>query len=89
MEEKQTTLDVAQIVLISSALTLCIVAGTLFIAREYIISYITEESGLEQSEATETVKVDTREPVVKVVEAVNNAVVSVIVTKDVPILGIF
>ncbi|HEY0964196.1 MAG TPA: trypsin-like peptidase domain-containing protein [Candidatus Paceibacterota bacterium] len=82
MEERPKTLSVAQIVLISSALTLLVVVGVLFISRDYLIEYVSKEIARQE---TELEPVIVREPVVEMVERVNPAVVSVVVTKDVPV----
>ncbi len=84
MEETPRTLSVAKIVLISSLLTLLIVAGVLFVARGVLIEYFAREIALLNEEIPIT-PTAVREPVVEVVEKVNAAVVSVLVTKDVPI----
>lgn len=84
MEETPRTPNIAQVVLISSFLTLLIAGGILFIARESLVNYLAREIVAVNQELPIT-PTAVREPVVEVVEKVNPAVVSVIVTKDVPV----
>lgn len=84
MEETPRTLNVAQVALISSLLTLLIIGGVLFISRDYFVGYLATELASREAEVAET-PTAVQEPVVAVVERVNPAVVSVVVTKEVPV----
>lgn len=75
---------VARTVLLSSILTVCILVGLLFIFRDILLSFMATQ--FTQPVATGEVRTITvSEQVPNVVAAVNDAVVSVVVTKDVPI----
>jgi serine protease Do len=87
MEEKQTSFNVAQAIVISSALTIVIIVGLVFILRGYLIRYV----GTQLATHTGDVKVaqvgqlPTDDTLVNMISRVNGAVVSVVVTKDVPV----
>ncbi len=84
MEEKQTTAALAKTVLISSAITLIIIVGVLFSARNFLATYLaskaTSSPNVPVAELT-----DTQEPLVQMIATAEPAVVSVVITKDVPI----
>jgi serine protease Do len=76
----------AQSVIVSSIITLIILVGTLFVFRETIREYLV--SGMPENvslSAQESVVLTSSDRVVEVIEIVNPAVVSVVVTKDVPV----
>ncbi|MEK7638914.1 MAG: trypsin-like peptidase domain-containing protein [Patescibacteria group bacterium] len=82
--EKPSANLIAQTALFSSLITLVIIGGVLFIARNAIIDYLDGKLDLPATtRATEVSRVD--EDIVGMIEQVNPAVVSVIVTKDVPV----
>lgn len=85
MEDKQTSFQIAQIVLISSLLTFTIILGALFISRHYVINFLAQELQTATRELPATQTTTPKEPVIEVVEKVNPAVVSVVITKDVPV----
>jgi serine protease Do len=84
MEETQTSSETAKIILISSICTLFIVLGVLFVARHWIAAYVIGAvpvtGTLEQS-----VVPAPGEPLVDMIARANPAVVSVVITKDVPV----
>lgn len=84
MEEKTTTPSLAKIALLSSLITLVIIAGILFLGRQLIVGYLTQE---QQGQLREPVKelVAQEEPLVAMIEKSEPAVVSVVATKDVPV----
>jgi serine protease Do len=84
MDDKQNSQNVAQIVLLSSLLTLMVVLGVFFISRQYVVDYLTQEVKNATKESV-VVEEEEPEPIVEMVKQVNPAVVSVVVTKDVPI----
>lgn len=83
MDETTVGPSTAKTVLISSFLTLLIVFTILVAGREQIASYLFSGTALQQTTAAE--KLEVGEPVVAAVEEINDAVVSVLVTKDVPV----
>ena len=85
MEDKQASFQIAQIVLISSLLTFMIILGALFISRHYVINFLAQELQTATRELPATQTTTPKEPVIEVVEKVNPAVVSVVITKDVPV----
>jgi serine protease Do len=87
MEEKQSSFNVAKAIIISSALTIVIVIGLVFILRGYLVRYVgthlvTSGDGV-KSVVTEQLQTD--DTLVNMISRVNGAVVSVVVTKDVPV----
>ncbi|MEN9920128.1 MAG: hypothetical protein RL538_21 [Candidatus Parcubacteria bacterium] len=83
--ENKPPLHPAQVVLLSSFLTLVIVAGTLFIFRSQIASFVLSQGGDVKEVSSAVVSAEQKEPVVEMVSKANSAVVSVVVTKDVPV----
>jgi serine protease Do len=84
MEEEKGRLGTAQIVLLNCALTLFIIVGTEFIFRDSLREYLL--AGVSPANPAETiVSIEDREPLVEMVAEVNDAVVSVVITKDVPV----
>lgn len=82
--DMRDTNSIAKTVLVSCILTILIVAAALYVLRKPIAFYlyaIVEDTKTEVAAPVNIID----EPVVKAVEQVNPAVVSVIVTKDVPI----
>ena len=87
MEEKQSSLSIAKVVMLSSVVTLVVIIGVLFILRGYILHYLSTHlmttGGI--SSTQETQFPSSNDSLVDMVSRVNGAVVSVVVTKDVPI----
>lgn len=77
--------NIAQVILITSFVVLLIVGGTLYITRDHIIAYALRSSLIDTVSTEESATQSTEEQIVTMVERVNPAVVSVIVTKDVPV----
>lgn len=84
MENDSQSTVLAKTALLSSAITLLIIGGILFLGRDALTSYL--QANLPES-SKEPVKelVSPDEPLVQMIEKVEPAVVSVVVTKDVPI----
>jgi serine protease Do len=80
--------SIAKTVLLSSLITMLVFGGVLYVSREVVVSYV---SGKVETVSRPTLPstravVDTRnDQVVSTIEAVNDAVVSVVITKDVPV----
>lgn len=86
MEESQSNFSIAKTVLISSVLTAVIIAGALFIARSYIIQYLKSQLTTTQSESSISAPgLTTDTALVDMISRVNGAVVSVVITKNVPV----
>ena len=75
----------AKIVIITSSLTLFIVVGILYLARDVLVDYLVAETVSSTITQEIITTRTTEEQIVTMVEQVNPAVVSVVVTKDVPI----
>ncbi len=84
MEEKTTSVSLAKVVLLSSIVTLFIIVGVMFLGRQMIGDYLTKDF---LPVAKESVKelASEDEPLVAMIEKSEPAVVSVVITKDVPI----
>lgn len=78
------TNSIAKTVLVSCTLTTLIIIGLLYVLREPIAFYLYAITQDDKSEVVTSFQASS-EPVVSAVERVNPSVVSVIVTKDVPI----
>jgi serine protease Do len=84
MEEMKNQNNLAKTVVVSSGVTLLIVLAVLFIARKPITTFLLQ--GMVQPELVSPVEtVVKEEPLVTMVAKANPAVVSVVVTKDVPV----
>lgn len=84
MEARQHNFSIAKAVLLSSVLTALIIVGALFIARSYIVQYLKTQLTTSHSETSVVVpKEDTT--LVDMISRVNGAVVSVVITKNVPV----
>lgn len=75
----------AQVVFASSFLTLAIVGGLLFIVREEVVIWMSDQLDLTDQPIEHMVTVAHDERIVDVVEIANQSVVSVIATRDVPV----
>ncbi len=84
MEERSPSVSVAKLALLSSALTLVIIAGLLFLGRGALTAYLVKDLPQPQNVAPTEID-DPDEPLVQMIAAAEPAVVSVVVTKDVPI----
>lgn len=84
MEVEKRGLGIAQMILLNALVTLLVVAGTLFIFRDSIKVYLLAEA-IPAEQADTILGTEEREPLVEMVANVNDAVVSVVITKDVPI----
>ena len=84
MEETPTAPSVAKIAIVSSLLTLLIIGGLVFSLRSPLVSYLSQElkTNSPQSLVPAVAQEDT---LVSVIDEVNDAVVSVIITKNVPV----
>ncbi|NCN11873.1 trypsin-like serine protease [Candidatus Kaiserbacteria bacterium] len=81
METKN--LNVAKIIIITSLTSVIIITGLLYIGRGFFIEYV--RTAVITSTEQKTVQPTSTEQVVTAIEKVNAAVVSVIITKDVPV----
>jgi len=78
------SVPVAKIIILSTLLTLVVMAGGMFVARDALVGYISSNQPVVQ--AVQSAPAATvEETVVQSIDRVNPAVVSVLVTKDVPI----
>jgi serine protease Do len=84
MESEKKGLGIAQLILLNVLVTVLVVLSTLFIFRGAIKSYVLSDS-LETKSAPVAISTEGREPLVAMVAEVNDAVVSVVITKDVPV----
>jgi serine protease Do len=86
MEDKDIQVSLAQTALISSVITLLIISGVLFLAREQLTQYFIDEvSKVEKASEINPAKTSDSEPLVLMIAKVEPAVVSVVITKDVPV----
>jgi serine protease Do len=76
---------IAQSILISSLITLLIVAGLLYISRDLLLSYVVAKIEPTTNTTVASVTREYGDQIVSTIEQVNDAVVSVVITKDVPI----
>jgi serine protease Do len=84
-EETTNRIRLAQVVILSSCVTLLIVAGIGYVVRDRIVAYVASEAVGLQREIPPPPPETTKEPLVEMVEKANPAVVSVVVTKNVPV----
>ena len=87
MKEKTSSYNTAKVIIISSALTVVIIAGLLFILRGYLIHYVGSHLSTSNSETKgeKAGLLPADDTLVNMISQVNGAVVSVVVTKDVPV----
>ena len=77
--------NIAKTVLITSTLVIFIIVGMLYLARDAVVNYLIAET-VSPTITNEIINTRTaEEQIVTMIERVNPAVVSVVVTKDVPI----
>ena len=84
MDETRNSSDIAKTVLLSSTLTILIVLAILFIARKPIASFLVGAQQAEESRV-QPVAIPADESLVEMISKANPAVVSVVITKDVPV----
>lgn len=85
MEATPRSVSVAKVALISSALTLVIIAGILFLVRDSVTEYFVHAVQLRTTPERVELESEPTEPLVAMIEKAEPAVVSVVVTKDVPV----
>lgn len=85
MEEREQTVSVAKIVLLSSCITSIVVLGVLFIARAPLAEYLSHGTEYAPLPTHSAPAQSEREPLVEMIAKANPAVVSVVITKDVPV----
>lgn len=84
MEERQ--INLAKLLILNTLVTVLLIAGLVYILRVPIVEYVSKNIAVHQSaEVTEAGPVDADSKVVESIERVNDAVVSIVITKDVPI----
>ena len=84
MEETTPGLSVAKVALLSSLFTLIIVAGAAFICREFVLNYLKTELAVTTGTTIQPI-LPAEQPLVEMIARVNAAVVSVVITKNVPV----
>lgn len=77
--------SVAKTAILSSALTILVILTGLFVFREALLGYVASQISAPDFEPAEQVYVSTDERIVTAIERVNDAVVSIIITKEVPV----
>lgn len=85
MEDTSPSVSIAKIILISSTLTVLITMSVLFLLRGHITDYFVQEFKAESSETSVAPLGSPVEPLVSMIEKTEPAVVSVVITKDVPV----
>lgn len=78
------SVNIAKIITLTSLISIFIVFGLMYVWRDFLIGYIAERIDL-SSTTEQVIKSSTDEQIVSTIEKVNPAVVSVVVTKDVPV----
>ncbi|MBP6924194.1 MAG: trypsin-like peptidase domain-containing protein [Candidatus Pacebacteria bacterium] len=84
MEGEKKSLKMAEMILLNTFVTLLILSGTLFIFRDSIKTYLLSDT-IPTNKAETVITTEKREPLVEMVASVNDAVVSIVITKDVPV----
>lgn len=84
MEETPAAPSVAKIAIVSSLLTLLIIGGLVFSLRSPLLSYLSQQLTAKNPEAAAPAAAH-EDTLVSVIDEVNDAVVSVIITKNVPV----
>lgn len=86
MEDNIRSVSVAKMILLSSGATLVVVLGVLFIGRAYLTNYFVQEVERHQETTKPTLKlIEEEEPLVTMIKKAEPAVVSVVITKDIPV----
>lgn len=84
MDAEKKGFGIAQLILINTVVTVLIIVTVLFIFRDSIRNYLLAEE-VSHPAIESPLTLDDREPLVEMVSKVNDAVVSVVITKDVPV----
>ncbi len=84
MQDTTSSVSVAKVALLSSLLTLFILSGIFFLARGHITSYLVHELRTVPTEIA-VPEPENIEPLVNMIAKAEPAVVSVVITKDVPV----
>jgi len=77
--------NTAKIILISSLVTIFVVFSMLFIGRNWLAGYLVPEIVPAAEQAIDPTLYNSADQIIQAIEKVNPAVVSIIVTKDVPV----
>jgi len=78
-------LPIAQVAIISSGITLIILLSLGFVFKETLVNFVVESSDTPEVAPASLVTLSTNDQVVETIAKVNDAVVSVVVTKEVPV----
>lgn len=81
----ETENQTAKVIIISSCLTLVVVFSVGFILRDSVVSYIQSRLVMNPATNIPETNLTTNQQIISAIEKVNPAVVSVVVTKDVPV----
>jgi serine protease Do len=85
MEDKKQSVNIAKVALLSSLISIVVLSGLVFILRVPLAEFLMNGAKVETTSHTAVVTPEAAEPLVDMIEKVNPAVVSVVVTKDVPV----
>lgn len=85
MEDKKQSVNIAKVALLSSLISMVVLSGLVFILRVPLAEFLMNGAKVETTSHTAVVTPEAAEPLVDMIEKVNPAVVSVVVTKDVPV----
>ncbi len=78
--------NIAKTVFLSSLFTILVLVGLFYVSRDFVLQYVRQEFLADMEKATvEHPNLATDDQMVEMIERVNPAVVSVVITKDVPI----
>jgi serine protease Do len=75
--------NLAKIIIVTSLTSIIVILGIAYIARDVLVNYVTERTAGPAEQ--KIIEVATNEQIVTTIERVNPAVVSVVITKDVPV----
>lgn len=76
---------IAKVAILSSLITLMVVVGVVYVARDKIVGYIKTELAFQSPTPVQLQPVSDNKQIVSSIEKVNPAVVSIVITKDVPV----
>jgi len=76
-------MNIAKIIIVTSLTSVIIVLGLAYIGRDFLVGYVDSQRAVPTQE--QTMQQTANEQVVATIEKVNPAVVSVVITKDVPV----
>jgi len=77
--------NIAQIIILTSLVVLFIIGGTVYVTRDYIVDYVLKTDSTNDLSTKVSIIEMREEQIISMVERVNPAVVSIVVTKDVPV----